>query len=259
MKKRRIALMIALCVVAGATFYEPLVYAHDGEEHSHSGHDSKFDESIADKDLLGQIHSIYVDLTDSISKKVLAGVHDKSESLSSLALTLSKKLTGPDAKRTEGLLNNLRKVADSLHESADKNDLVGAQANLKKMDALLKMIDDRFNYSFQNAAVHSHGTEHPHGESCSVPDVTVNINSRQYAFEPTEIRVKKGQKVCLKLTSQDVEHGIMIDDYHVHVHGQKDKPGEVQFVADRTGEFNFICHQVCGTGHGDMKGKFIVE
>jgi|GEM_PF-4132003 len=259
MKKRSIVFMVALSVVAGGTFFETSVYAQDGGDHSHHGHESKIDARMTDRDFLAQIHSNYVGLADLISNKVLAGVYDKSASLSSVALILSKKLTGPDANRTEGLLNNLRKVAESLHESADKNDQMGAEANLKKMDALLKMIDERFEYSFQNAAVDSHSAEHPHGDSCNMPDVTISINSRSYAFEPTEIRVKKGQKVCLKLISQDVEHGIMIEDYHVYLHGQKDKPGEVQFTADRKGEFSFICHQVCGTGHGEMKGKFIVD
>lgn len=255
-----IVVAVGFCLVTGVVSFEQAAYSHDGEGHSHGAHSASVEVSPTEVDSLKQIHRDYLAIANSISSKELSEVHKSSESLSLVIEALSRTLSGPDAARTTGLLNNLRKVADILHENADKGDLSGAEVNLKKMEAILKMIDEKFNFSFDaTSAVPSKSTGHPHGEVCSDPDITINIDSKQYAFEPSLIQVKKGQRVCLKLTSQDVEHGIMIDGYHVHVHGTKDSPGEVQFVADRVGEFNFICHQVCGTGHDDMKGKLIVS
>lgn len=240
---------------------------HDHSSHSHAGHDhtGKDNSDSTLNDILGKIHTAYNAISQSINSKSLSELHGSSEEVGNLAKLLTTKIEGPDKDRTIGLINNLIRASEALHESGDKSDQAGAEANLKKLTGLLKILDERLNYKPDDAAMnhaaagHMHGGEHPHGEKCSGPDVTVNIMAKQYAFEPSLIKVKQGQKVCLKLSSKDVEHGIMIEDYMVHVHGTTATTGEIQFVANNPGEFNFLCHQVCGSGHADMKGKLIVE
>lgn len=88
---------------------------------------------------------------------------------------------------------------------------------------------------------------------------TVTMTAKQWTFEPAEVRVKKGDRVKLEITSVDVAHGFGLPDFNVN---QKLEPGKtvtVEFTADKTGTFTYFCSVQCGTGHREMKGKLIVE
>lgn len=81
------------------------------------------------------------------------------------------------------------------------------------------------------------------------------IKATNWAFEPAEIRVNKGDTVEIKLVNEEGFHDILIKDYNVSI---KDNE-TVTFTADKAGEFEFICNIFCGAGHDDMIGKLIVE
>jgi plastocyanin len=85
------------------------------------------------------------------------------------------------------------------------------------------------------------------------------ITAKQWSFSPSVIKVKKGDTVVLKLSSADVAHSLTIQEFGINV---AIKPGEtkiIEFVADKTGTFEFICKIPCGVGHMGMKGTLIVE
>lgn len=104
----------------------------------------------------------------------------------------------------------------------------------------------------------------------------IEVSAKKYDFTPSEIRVKKGTKVELKVHSLDETHGIKLDLYP---EGSKDKstPGLVfdkpedngkvekrqdqilDFVAQQPGTYEFKCAKVCGIHHGSMKGTLVVE
>ncbi len=57
----------------------------------------------------------------------------------------------------------------------------------------------------------------------------------------------------------DVPHGFKLKEFGID---EKLNPGEevtVEFIANKTGEFEFYCNVQCGAGHSDMRGKLIVE
>ena len=75
------------------------------------------------------------------------------------------------------------------------------------------------------------------------------------------IKVKKGDKVVIKLTSSDVIHGFSLKDFGVYVE-EGIVPGKVTlvtFVADKEGKFQFTCNAICGTNHEKMIGTLIVQ
>ncbi len=75
-----------------------------------------------------------------------------------------------------------------------------------------------------------------------------------------EIRVRLGDKVRIRLTSEDVTHGFLIPDFGINA--GPISPGKfkmVEFTADQRGEFKFYCNVVCSHQHGGMTGKIIVE
>ncbi len=77
---------------------------------------------------------------------------------------------------------------------------------------------------------------------------------------PSEVRVKQGEKVTLRITSFDVLHGFRSEDYGIE--SKQIYPGkltEITFVANKAGRFPFKCTIACGVGHNDMFGELIVE
>jgi len=81
---------------------------------------------------------------------------------------------------------------------------------------------------------------------------TIEIHAHRYAFTPSEITVKKGETVTLKLFSDDVTHSLLIKDLGINQTITKGKPAEVTFTPQRTGDFHGECGHFCGSGHGKM-------
>ena len=93
-------------------------------------------------------------------------------------------------------------------------------------------------------------------ESGSI-DVTMYVE--QFAFSPSRIKIKKGQRVNLRLISKDVTHGIFIDGYEIKKEIIPGHPTSVSFVADRRGKIQIRCAVVCGPLHPFMLGEIVVE
>ena len=77
---------------------------------------------------------------------------------------------------------------------------------------------------------------------------------------PRVIRVKKGDLVRLRVTSEDVAHGFRIKEWGVKVFPIE--PGKfttIEFVAEEAGTFDFFCNIICSPSHMDMRGQLIVE
>ena len=60
------------------------------------------------------------------------------------------------------------------------------------------------------------------------------------------------RKVRIIAESQDVTHGFAISEFNVNAVIE-------DFVANKKGEYDFVCSVYCGVGHSHMKGKLIVE
>jgi cytochrome c oxidase subunit II len=106
----------------------------------------------------------------------------------------------------------------------------------------------------------------------------IDVTARTFEFIPSEIHVKAGQRVQIKLHSADRAHGLQLDLYAEGAskngppglafdHPQDDAKAEkhkdrtIEFVAARAGTYDFKCSVACSMGHGHdrMTGKLIVE
>ncbi|OIO07881.1 cytochrome c oxidase subunit II [Candidatus Falkowbacteria bacterium CG_4_10_14_0_2_um_filter_36_22] len=85
------------------------------------------------------------------------------------------------------------------------------------------------------------------------------IMAKKWTFDPVVITVNQGDKVKLNIKSIDVAHGIVISEFNVDERLEPGKIINIEFTANKTGEFDFFCNVFCGEGHKDMKGKLIVE
>ncbi len=104
----------------------------------------------------------------------------------------------------------------------------------------------------------------------------IEVSAKKYEYSPSAIRVKRGAKVQLRITSLDKTHGFKIN---LSPDGtdtksepglvfssndgcfklEKGIPAVVEFVARTPGTYSFHCCNRCGIGHGGMKGQLVVE
>jgi cytochrome c oxidase subunit II len=85
--------------------------------------------------------------------------------------------------------------------------------------------------------------------------VEIKVTAKNFEFDKKEIHVKKGDKVKIILENKEGGHGLSLPKYDVNIQGS----GSAEFTADKTGTYEYFCSVMCGSGHGDMTGKLIVE
>ncbi len=74
------------------------------------------------------------------------------------------------------------------------------------------------------------------------------------------IRVKRGERVVLRITSIDNVHGFSLPAFDINEHIYPGKITEVSFLAGEVGEYYFTCNIVCGDrDHSKMRGKIVIE
>jgi cytochrome c oxidase subunit II len=86
----------------------------------------------------------------------------------------------------------------------------------------------------------------------------IAVTAKKYEFIPDPIVVNMGEKVRLKITATDTDHGFGLDDFKIDQKLPKGATQIVEFTPDKTGAFVVRCTEFCGFGHMKMKSKFIV-
>jgi cytochrome c oxidase subunit II len=83
---------------------------------------------------------------------------------------------------------------------------------------------------------------------------TIEMTAQRFSFEPNEITVKKGEPVVLVIKSEDVVHGLVIEDLGVRTtEVKKGEATELKFDPETIGTFEGKCAHFCGKGHGSMR------
>jgi cytochrome c oxidase subunit 2 len=88
----------------------------------------------------------------------------------------------------------------------------------------------------------------------------IEIAAERFAFTPSEIRVKAGTPLEIRLESDDTAHGFHIVGTDVDIELPKRGRGvaTVNFEP-KAGRYTFECSRVCGAGHEFMRGVIIAE
>jgi cytochrome c oxidase subunit 2 len=106
--------------------------------------------------------------------------------------------------------------------------------------------------------------------------LVIEITAKKYEYSISQVHVKIGTKVQLKITATDHDHGFKISavpdgalrngaDGLIFSSAQECwqlKKGEtttIEFLAQTPGTYTFRCCHTCGLGHKGMKGQIIVE
>ncbi|MSU74269.1 hypothetical protein EXS57_00645 [Candidatus Kaiserbacteria bacterium] len=77
-------------------------------------------------------------------------------------------------------------------------------------------------------------------------------------FSLNEIRVKKGDTVKITITNTAGTHDFVLDEFNVAKETPLNEPVVVEFVADKTGTFEYYCSKYNHRQIG-QKGNLIVE
>jgi heme/copper-type cytochrome/quinol oxidase subunit 2 len=87
---------------------------------------------------------------------------------------------------------------------------------------------------------------------------TFQIDARQFAYSPSELKVNTGDTVTIQLISTDAVHGLYVDGYDISVEADQGQTKTMTFTADKPGSFRFRCNVTCGAMHPFMIGKLTV-
>ena len=88
---------------------------------------------------------------------------------------------------------------------------------------------------------------------------TFDLTGRNFAFSQKEMRVKKGDTVKIKFTRTEGFHDWVLGEFNAATtQAGAGNTSEVQFVADKTGTFEFYCSVGAHRSLG-MKGELIIE
>lgn len=79
------------------------------------------------------------------------------------------------------------------------------------------------------------------------------VKAFRFGYTLDTITVNKGDKVKIIINNTDTLHGMRIPD--LGIRGDE----TLEFTADKTGEFDWYCANMCGEKHMQMKGKLIVK
>jgi len=94
--------------------------------------------------------------------------------------------------------------------------------------------------------------------SAAVNPKVIEITAKKFEFTPSEITLKKGELVILRLTSTDRVHGFMSKPFKIDTDIAPHKTTDVTVTPATAGDFAIICDHYCGTGHSNMKMKVTV-
>jgi cytochrome c oxidase subunit II len=87
----------------------------------------------------------------------------------------------------------------------------------------------------------------------------IELTAKRFEFSPSEVQLKKGEPVTLRIVSADVTHGLYMKALGIDAEIHRGKPTDVTFTPQTAGRFTAICDHFCGAGHGNMHIAFVVE
>lgn len=86
----------------------------------------------------------------------------------------------------------------------------------------------------------------------------IRLLARRFEFVPKTITARKGERIRLVVTSEDVDHGIAIPEFGIDQIVKAKQTKVIELDANKEGRFGVICSVFCGDGHPDMTGELVV-
>jgi cytochrome c oxidase subunit 2 len=87
----------------------------------------------------------------------------------------------------------------------------------------------------------------------------IEIKAKKFEFSPSQLTLKKGETVTLRLVSQDRVHGFFQRALGIDTDIDPAKANDVTVTPTEPGTYQVICDHYCGYGHGNMNMTINVE
>ena len=113
-------------------------------------------------------------------------------------------------------------------------------------------------FALAGLAPNSNSVRAQESANAAVEPKVIEISAKKYEFSPSQITLKKGEPVILRLMSADRIHGFMSRPLKIDTDITPGKAADVAVTPATAGNFTVICDHYCGTGHGNMKMKVAV-
>ena len=118
---------------------------HSEHEHGGHGHEHSADPAMVIPEtvqaVIHEIHEIQHGLEDTVKEKRLAAVHQQAFAIRDLANALPDKVSADKKTKVAQTVKQIAEIAVALDNSGDSGEQAQTEANLKKLDGLLKMLD----------------------------------------------------------------------------------------------------------------------
>ena len=121
----------------------PSVFAQEHKEHQEQkGGEAKVKIPDTVDGILKEIHTHHQQLAETVKSKKLDDVHHHAFAIRDLAKALPAKAHPDHKKMVENAVKKVSQIAEDLDKSGDAGDQAKTEANLKKMDAALKTLEE---------------------------------------------------------------------------------------------------------------------
>ena len=145
--KSKTLLAMGLCAAIGLmNISAPRLFAGEAA-HEHGGHgdmDGKVKIPDTVDGIFKAIHEHHMQLADVVKNKKLSDVHHHAFAIRDLANALPAKAASDKKKQVEGTTKSIATLAENLDKTGDAGDQPGTEANLKKLDGLVKNLETQF-------------------------------------------------------------------------------------------------------------------
>ena len=146
--KMKTLLAMGLCAAIGFTgLTATTASAQEGHEHK-AGEKAKIPDTV--EGIWKEIHEHHAELKEIVEKKQLEKVHETAFEIRDLAKALVPKAPADKKTQVEGTVKNIAKLAEDLDASGDAKDQAKTEANLKKLDGLLKVLGTQFGMKMES-------------------------------------------------------------------------------------------------------------
>lgn len=116
--------------------------AHEHGEHADKEGKMKIPDTV--EGIFKQIHEHHLELAEVVKDTKLAEVHHHAFAIRDLANALPAKAAPDKKKQVQGTTKSIARLAEDLDASGDANDQAKTEANLKKLDGLIKVLETQF-------------------------------------------------------------------------------------------------------------------
>lgn len=138
--KTKTLLAMALCAAIGFLSNQAFAAEQDHKDHKEGHAAVKVPDTV--DGILADMHKHQKELAATVTAKKLGDVHHHAFAIRDLAKALPAKAHPDHKKMVENAVKKVSQLAEDLDKSGDAGDQAKTEANLKKMDAALKTLEE---------------------------------------------------------------------------------------------------------------------